>query len=306
MPDSGAPGREVALSVVIPCRGQAEPLARCLRALAAQRAAPPFEVIVVDAAADPEVKRVVESRPDVTLVRSAAGLLPGAARNLGARRARAERLAFTDADCVPEPDWVAAAAGALAPGVRIAGGPVLDARPRHPIAAADHLLEFADFGPRRPEGSAPHLPGCNLVVARGSFEALGGFPSDVYPGEDTVFTTAAAARWVGEVRFSRALRVGHAGRSGLRAFWRHHAEFGFARGRLGLRLRPFVADQGHRGVVALGLAAVRLGYLVRRTARWRPSALPRCLLLIPLLLVGLAAWGGGFRRGRAAARMGAA
>ena len=51
---------------------------------------------------------------------------PGLARNRGVELARAPILAFTDADCLPEPGWAAAILARFAadPGLAILGGEV--------------------------------------------------------------------------------------------------------------------------------------------------------------------------------------
>ena len=109
------------ISVVVPCRGHANELKGCLRGLENQITTAPYEIIVVDSAADPAVSDVVDAFPGVRLVRSRSGLLPGSARNLGARHARGDYLAFTDADCIPEPDWLAAVITALKSGATMIG-----------------------------------------------------------------------------------------------------------------------------------------------------------------------------------------
>ena len=48
----------------------------------------------------------VASRPSVRLIRLAENLGLAAARNAGVANARGEIVAFTDADCEPEPDWL--------------------------------------------------------------------------------------------------------------------------------------------------------------------------------------------------------
>jgi glycosyltransferase involved in cell wall biosynthesis len=291
-----------ALSVVIPCLGHARELARCLGALHPQQAAAGGEIVVVDSGGDPEVARVVSLFPGVRLVRGDGVLESGPARNLGVRHARSARLAFLDADCVAEPDWTRAVAATPLESIRIAGGPVLDGRPLHPVAAADHLLSFPDCGPLRPSGPVPHLPGCNLVLSRETFETLGGFSRLPLFAEDTVFALRARARWPAGIRYDRGLRVRHSGRAGLAAFLVHQERLGRARGVLGNSLRPLALRVGHRKGAVPFMALWRLGYVLRRTAEWNAPALPRFVLCLPLLFAGLLAWAAGFRRGRECAR----
>lgn len=285
------------ISVVVPCRGHANELKNCLRGLQEQTTTSPFEIIVVDSAPDTAVVNVVAAFPTIRLVRSQSELLPGAARNLGAQHAQGRYLAFTDADCIPESGWLAAAIEAFNSGTTVVGGAVLDAHPFHPIAVADNLLQFTDYSPHRPDGVVSRFPGCNFAISRTAFYELGGFSTDLPSGEDVLLSSAAATRWPGGIRFMRDMRVRHTGRTDLYAFWRHQEVFGFYRGRLGLRLRPIYQRLGGRAMLAVPIACRRLGYIVFRTVQWNPFGLLRIIVLLPILLLGLAAWVKGFRRG---------
>jgi lipopolysaccharide/colanic/teichoic acid biosynthesis glycosyltransferase/GT2 family glycosyltransferase len=95
------------ISVIIPAKDAVKTLGDCLEALKQQEGllwGQDYEVIVVD---DGSVDRTAEVAGSffVQVVRQPnAG--PATARNRGVRSARGELLAFTDADCVPCPDWL--------------------------------------------------------------------------------------------------------------------------------------------------------------------------------------------------------
>lgn len=287
--------KSFAISVVIPCRGPARELESCLRGLVGQTLSLPYEIIVVvDSRSDPTVAKVVATFHNVRLVHSLSILLPGGARNLGAYHARSEYLAFIDADCIPESDWITAAIAALNAGATMVGGPVLDAYPLHPIAVADNLLQFVDFPPNRSDGTAAYLPGCNFALSKPAFHELGGFHNDVAAGEDVLFNIAATQRWPRDVRFVRDMRVRHRGRTHLREFWYHQETFGFYRGYLALWLRPIYRLLGCQSVMVIPVVCMRLRYIMFRTAQWNPAGLLHIVLLLPILLFGLTAWAKGF------------
>ncbi|HVR70285.1 MAG TPA: glycosyltransferase [Vicinamibacteria bacterium] len=190
--------------MVIPCRDRADLLRACLEAVVAQPESLLGEVVVVDASDGGEVAAVVRDFPRVRHLAAGAQVLPGPARNLGAAATADPFLAFLDADCRPAPAWLGAAAETLAtPGARMVGGPVLDARPGHPVAAAAHFLQNAERGPGRPAGAAPYLPGPNLAMRRAAFQAVGPFVDRA--AEDYLLTRTAAVRWPVHGRSSPSL-----------------------------------------------------------------------------------------------------
>jgi len=103
----------VAASVIVPARNAAPTLGATLAGLAAQEVDAPFEVIVVDDGSTDDTIAIAEAAPlEVRVVREG-GVGPGPARNAGARVAAGRVLAFTDADCVPTPGWLAGGLAAL-------------------------------------------------------------------------------------------------------------------------------------------------------------------------------------------------
>jgi glycosyltransferase involved in cell wall biosynthesis len=101
------------VSVIIPVFNDAERLGRCLAALARQTyPAGRFEVVVVDNGSADDIRPLLAPHPWAVL---ASETRPGsyAARNAGLAVARGDVLAFTDSDCVPEPEWLACGVACL-------------------------------------------------------------------------------------------------------------------------------------------------------------------------------------------------
>lgn len=91
------------LSVVIPCKDDAGPLACCLEALAAQTVAP-FEIIVVDNNCTDDSAEVASRFGARTLSEAASGI--AAAASTGYDAALGDIIVRCDADTVPPADWL--------------------------------------------------------------------------------------------------------------------------------------------------------------------------------------------------------
>ncbi|OGO76275.1 MAG: hypothetical protein A3K41_06915 [Chloroflexi bacterium RIFOXYD12_FULL_57_15] len=92
------------ISVIIPAYNAAQTLPACLAALQGQTR-PPGEIIVVDDGSQDQTAQVARAYGVQLLEQPHQG--PAAARNLGIRQARGDIILLTDADCEPEPTWVA-------------------------------------------------------------------------------------------------------------------------------------------------------------------------------------------------------
>ena len=176
------------LSVIIPARDAAATLPAALRGLEQQRAAPPFEVLVVDDGSRDATAQLAERSPVVDRVLRLDGGGPARARNAGAAAARGQWLAFLDADCRPTAGWLASGDQALDSADLVLGETRPD--PEQPIGPFDKTLSVV--------GRSPLFESANLFVRRSLFDQLGGFESWLRPrrgielGEDVWFGWSAA------------------------------------------------------------------------------------------------------------------
>jgi glycosyltransferase involved in cell wall biosynthesis len=154
--------------VIIPARGAAATIGRTLAGLARQDLDEELEVIVaLDGPADGTEGAVAAADQGARIVPVPPGAEqgPGGARNRGAAVARGSVLAFTDADCEPEPSWLSSGLGCLE-GADLVQGAV---RPVSGAAAGpfDRTVIVA--------GESGWYEAANLLVRRELFEQLGGF-----------------------------------------------------------------------------------------------------------------------------------
>jgi glycosyltransferase involved in cell wall biosynthesis len=92
------------ISIVIPVYNGEAFIRGCLESLQSQDYIGGMEVVVVDDASTDKTADVVRKFPVKLIEQQHKG--PAAARNLGARSSSGDILLFTDADCVPERNWV--------------------------------------------------------------------------------------------------------------------------------------------------------------------------------------------------------
>jgi len=176
---------------VVATHGRAGLLPRLVNALEGQVGAPAFEVVLVDDGSSDDTWATIEqlaaaSSLPVRGVQMPSQSGPAAARNAGWRAATGDLIAFTDDDCVPQPEWLATLATALSAS-DIAQGCTL------PDPAQLHLLgPFARTMDVRSETG--YYQTCNVAYRRATLDAVGGFDDDLrQAGEDIELATRAMA-----------------------------------------------------------------------------------------------------------------
>jgi len=158
------------VSVVVCTRNRPERLAALLASLRSQRLpGDQFEVIVVDDCSQPPAVIGEATPANVWIVRNDPSLGPAAARNRGWRLARGALVAFTDDDCVADPDWLAAALASAErnPDAVIQGRTNPDPREIDNDGVLSRSVRVERLG--------PNYETCNMFYSRSLLERLGGF-----------------------------------------------------------------------------------------------------------------------------------
>ena len=166
---------EPAVSVVVPTCNRAGYLDVTLGSLAAQEAAPAYEVIVVDDGTRDGTEDVA-ARHGARLLRPESGHGPNAARNTGIRAARAELVALVDDDVYAPPSWLAAMIeGATRhPEADALGGPIrarLEGPAPRGCGREDPPITSLDLGPADREVEL--VWSANMALRRAAFERVG-------------------------------------------------------------------------------------------------------------------------------------
>lgn len=178
------------VSIVIPTRRVDEYTREAVRGCVALDH-PSFEIIVVS--------DVDEPAPPGARLLSSGPVPPGAKRNLAARHAEGDVLAFLDSDAYPRRDWLKNAVALLEEGAGAVGGPGVTPPDDPPLAHMSGLVLGSPLmggrlasryscGARVVEDDDIHS--CNFVAWRKVVEEAGGWNEQYWPGEDTLICRA--------------------------------------------------------------------------------------------------------------------
>jgi len=183
------------LSVIIPCFNGSATIAGQLDALARQEWSKPWEIIIADNGSTDDslaiVRRYQAVLPNLRIVDASARRGCSYGRNVGARAAMSDRLAFCDVDDEVAPGWVAAMATALAQHDYVACR--IDVERLNPAwikalwtgaaDSADTLPVCLDF--------LPAASGCGFGITRRVFDEVGEFDESLARLDDLDYSWRA-------------------------------------------------------------------------------------------------------------------
>lgn len=234
------------VSVIVPVRNGAADIRSLLEHLERQtisRSA--FEIVIGDDGSTDGGTDEAATADGHVRVAAGAPANSYAARNRAVAASRAPVLAFCDADCRPEPDWLERGLASLAQTDMVAG------RIRFDVPEARSAWALVDM-----DGSKDHehqvrlgiAETCNLLLRRELFDAVGGFEDGVPEYGDYDFVQRCVASGA-TLTFGADAVVWHpvrvSARPLLRALWKYNHGYAMHEGRggrvpEGLKLRSWV------------------------------------------------------------------
>jgi len=298
------------ISVIIPVRNEATRIARCLTAVHNQTLRP-AEIIVVDGhSADRTVEIAQQFGARVSFEDDATR---AGACQVGVDAAESEFVAFTDADCEPDPRWLENLVAGFSDGVVGVGGQIANEGDTFwqrsidvtmgTLLGSGNSVQGRAFRGRRHVSS---ISGCNSMYRKADLLAVGGFRRDLVTTEDTELNRRLLQR--GKLLYVPDALVHHRHGRGLRDFARRMFQYGYGRGQsllLGPPLAISVAAPAFvtlsflqpwyalllLGAYLLLLIASAIGPAVRRRE-------PRLLAAVPLIcLIEHTCYAAGFWKG---------
>ena len=167
------------------------------------------------------------------------------ARNAGAHAARGDIFAYTDGDCMADPDWLYFMVGTLLSGDYVGvGGPNISPPAVNWIQAA---VSAAPGGPSHvllTDVVAEHIPGCNMAFHRAAYESVGGFDTEYRKAGDDVDFCWRLQTNGGVIAFSPSAIVWHYRRFTLKAFRAQQEGYGEAESMLRFKHLIFFGPTG--------------------------------------------------------------
>ena len=154
---------------------------------------PHYEIIVVNDGSTDRTGEILNKYASITVINTT-GMGPSVARNLAIEKSRGEFLAFTDGDCLIDPEWLNEL---LAPftdaGVMGVGGDQLCPDDETSFGKDVHnflnLIAFSSdyLKTNKTVTTVNHNPTCNMMYRKKAFQIIGNFKKDLWPCEDLEF-----------------------------------------------------------------------------------------------------------------------
>jgi GT2 family glycosyltransferase len=262
------------LTVLIASFNARTTIEACLNSLRSQRTERCFEIILIDSGTDNTAAVVASQYPEVMLIHLPKRLYCGDARNLGIAKARAQLVAFLDADCIVPENWAEAICDAHSHSSLTVAGSVQNGS-RSLASWTYYFCEFNLWIPARIPRQIREAPGCALSMKRSAFDRFGPFPEGTYCS-DTAFHWRMQE--AGEsVLFWPAIVVHHTYHKSWKHLFSHIVEH--RRHFAAIEVREHKWGSGRRLMAILTLPF--LPFLLLAAVAWRLRRAPR--LYIPYL-----------------------
>ncbi len=222
------PARELPMVSIVVCSyNGARTLRECLSSLRNLNY-PSYEVILIDDGSKDNTQELLrEFRGVRNIVQVNKGL--SAARNAGIAAAQGEVIAFTDADCMADRDWLYFLVSTLLSGDFAAvGGPNISPPATNWVQATVGAAPGSPSHVLLSDTVAEHVPGCNMACHKWALAQIGGFDPEFRKAGDDVDVCWRLMQRGYVIGFSPAAVVWHYRRFQVRTYFSQQTGYGEA------------------------------------------------------------------------------
>jgi glycosyltransferase involved in cell wall biosynthesis len=276
------------LSVVIASFNASRTIAACLESLENQKTDKSFEIIVVDSSTDGTAELVEKGFPEVRLYRFPERKFCGDARNWGISVARGGIIAFIDADCTADSNWVDEILKAHRSPYLAIGGAIANGGSSSVVGWAAYFCEFSQWMPNTSATWLDDVAGANMSYKREIFDEFGPFIEGTYCS-DTEFHWRLG-RMGHRLRFVSSILISHHGIDDFSRFVRHEYYHGRDFARVRVRGQNFSVLRRSLYATLFFLIPAKLFLEIGLSNFKNRIYLSAFLKASPLLILGLASW----------------
>ena len=202
---------------------------------------------------------------------------PAIKRDMAAEKASGEFLAFIDDDAYPQSDWLEIAHHYFSEheDVGAIGGPAITPKNDPYWARVSGAVFLSPVSGGNPERYVPCPPGhkvddwpsVNLIVRKEAFLKAGGFDSQYWPGEDTLFCLKLIEQAGCKIVYVPELVVWHHRRPGLPKHLRQIGNYGLHRGFFAKKF-PKTSRKFKYFIPSLWVCFLVIGMLLSMASKW--------------------------------------
>lgn len=198
-----------------------------------------FEVIVLPNEHSTYDLTLMNTYPWLRIIPTGTITRPAQKRDIGVKHAKGKIIAFIDDDAYPDSNWLANAAQLFKKGkfLVLCGPGILPEKTNSWEKIFDNVLvSFFGSGKYAYRFTPQYrryvidYPSMNFFIYKKTFEKLGGFNSNYWPGEDSKLCNDIIEKGKGKILYHPDVLVFHHRRSEPKGFLKQHGQYGFHRG----------------------------------------------------------------------------
>ncbi len=263
------------VSIVVCSYNGAKTLRDCLTSLQHLNY-PDYEVIFVDDGSTDNSQDIIKDFPSVVNIHQKNKGL-SVARNVGIQASKGEIIAFTDSDCMADPDWLYFLVQGFDKGkYAVVGGPNISPPAANWIQATVAAAPGSPSHVLLTDTEAEHVPGCNMAYYKWALEEIEGFDPEYRKAGDDVDVCWRIIQRGYKIGFSPTAIVWHYRRFTVEAYFKQQKGYGEAEALLRFKHLNYFGNTGS------AIWHGRVYSQVRLDSLWHP----------PIVYHGV--WGTGF------------